>query len=193
MKNDDLEFVVAKSNKENYLMTLQIIYGYISNNEPIPVITAKYLFSILLEKEKFKFKKFAEKAKLAAKHVVDFVLKYPAYELPLEFKNIKPVNESKDNFQLFAEVLLHAFYQYDEKLDAKRKHSDSVGFFYKALTEETINKSGKKIKITKYKLSVLAAVFSKAAEYKGSKLITGKPYEIYQSSRISLSKKPQNI
>jgi hypothetical protein len=193
MKNDDLEFVVAKSNKENYLMTLQIIYGYISNNEPIPVITAKYLFSILLEKEKFKFKKFAEKAKLAAKHVVDFVLKYPAYELPLEFKNIKPVNESKDNFQLFAEVLLHAFYQYDEKLDAKRKHSDSVGFFYKALTEETINKSGKKIKITKYKLSVLATVFSKAAEYKGSKLITGKPYEIYQSSRISLSKKPQNI
>ena len=193
MKNDDLEFVVAKSNVESYLMTLKIIHGYISNNEPIPVITAKYLFSILLEKKKFKFIKYAEKAKLAAKHVVDFVLKYPAYELPLEFKNIKPVNESKYNFQLFAEVLLHAFYQYDEKLDAKRKHSDAVGFFFEALTEETKNKSSKNIKITKYKLSVLATVFSKAAEYKGSKLITGKPQDLYQSSRKSISKKPQNL
>jgi hypothetical protein len=91
MKNNDLELVVAKSNVESYLMTLKIIYDYIDNNEPVPVITAKYLFSVLLEKEQYTFKKFTEKAKLASKHVLDFVSKYPAYELPLEFKNIKPI------------------------------------------------------------------------------------------------------
>lgn len=142
MKNNDLELIVAKSNVESYLMTLKIIHDYISNNEPIPVITAKYLFSVLLEKEQYTFIKFAEKAKIAAKHVIDFVLKYPKYELPLEFKNIKPIRESKDNFQLFAEVLLHAFYQYDKDLGTKRKQNDAIGFFFKALTEETKNKSG---------------------------------------------------
>lgn len=193
MKNNDLELVVAKSKKDSYFITLQIIHGFISNNEPIPVVTAKYLLSILLGKEKYKFIKFAEKAKLAAKHVVDFVSKYPAYELPLVFKNIKPIRRSENNFQLFAEVLLHAFYQYDEDLGKKRKQSDVVGFFYKTLTEETKNKSGKNLKITKYKLFVLATVFSKAAEYKGSKLKVGKPQEIFQSSRTSLRKKPQNL
>jgi hypothetical protein len=193
MKNNDIELVVAKSNKDSYIITLQIIHGFISNNEPIPVVTVKYLLSILLGKEKYKFIKFAEKAKLAAKHVVEFVLKYPAYELPLVFKNTKLISGSENNFQLFAEVLLHAFYQYDEDLGNKRKQSDVVGFFYKTLTEETKNKSGKNIKITKYKLSVLATVFSKAAEYNGSKFKVGKPQEIYQSSRTSLRKKPQNL
>lgn len=191
MKNNDLELVVAKSNKENFFITLQIIHGFISNNEPIPVITAKYLLSILLGKEKYTFIKYAEKAKIAAKHVVEFVSKYPAYELPLEFKYIKPISRSKYNFQIFAEVLLHAFYQYDGDLGGKRKQNDVVGFFFKALREETKNKS--KIKITKYKLVVLATVFSKAADYKGSKLKTGKPQEIFQSSRTSLRKKPQNL
>ena len=191
MKNNDLELVVAKSNKDSYLVTLQIIHGFISNNEPIPVVTAKYLLSILLGKEKYKFIKFAEKAKLAAKHVVDFVSKNPGYELPLVFKNIKPISRSENNFQLFAEVLLHAFYQYDEDLGKKRKQSDVVGFFYKALTEETKNKSGEKIKITKYKLTVLATVFSMASECEGSKLKIEKPHDIFQSSRTSLRKKPQ--
>lgn len=193
MKNNDLELVVAKSNKESYLMTLQIIYDYISNNEPIPVITAKYLFSVLLEKEQHTFIQFAEKAKLAAKHIVDYVSKYPEYELPLVFKNIQPISRSKYNFQLFAELLLHAFYQYDKDLGTKRKQNDPIGFFFKALTEETKNKSGKKIEISKYKLSVLAGVFSMAAEYKGSKPITVKPRDIFQSSRKRLSKKPQNL
>lgn len=193
MKNNDLELVVAKSKKESYFVTLQIIHGFISNNEPIPVITAKYLLSILLGKEKYTFIKYAEKAKIAAKHVVEFVSKYPAYELPLEFKNIKPISGSKFNFQIFAEVLLHAFYQYDEDLGGKRKQSDVVGFFFKALGEETKNKSKKKIKITKYKITVLATVFAMASEYKGSKLKTGKPQEIFQSSRTSLRKKPQNL
>lgn len=193
MKNNDLELVVAKSNKESYLFTLQIIYGYISNNEPIPVITAKYLLSVLLEKEHYTFIKFAEKAKLAAKHVVDYVSKYPAYELPFVFKNIQPISRSKYNFQLFAELLLRAFYQYDQDLGTKRKQYDAIGFFLKALTEETKIKPGKKIKITKYKLVVLAGVFSMAAEYKGSKPITAKPKDIFQSNRIRVSKKPQNL
>jgi hypothetical protein len=193
MKNNDLELVVAKSKKDSYFITLQIIHGFISNNEPIPVVTAKYLLSILLGKEKYKFIKFAEKAKLAAKHVVDFVSKNPGYELPLVFKNIKPISRSENNFQLFAEVLLHAFYQYDEDLGKKRKQSDVVGFFYKALTEETKNKSGEKIKITKYKLTVLATVFSMASECEGSKLKIEKPHDIFQSSRTSLRKKPQNL
>jgi hypothetical protein len=193
MKNNDLELVVAKSNKESYLITLQIIHGFISNNEPIPVVTVKYLLSILLGKEKYKFIKFAEKAKLAAKHVVDFVAKYPAYELPLVFKNIKPISRSENNFQLFAEVLLHAFYQYDEDLGNKRKQNDVVGFFYKTLTEETKNKPGKNIKNTKYKLTVLATVFSMASDCEGSKLKIEKPHDIFQSSRTSLRKKPQNL
>ena len=193
MKNNDLELVVAKSNVESYLMTLKIIYNYIAKNEPVPVITAKYLFSVLLEKKQYTFIKFAEKAKLAAKHVVDYVSKYPAYELPLEFENIKPNSESKENFQEFAELLLHAFYEYDKDLGTKRKQNDAIGFFFKALTEEPKNMSGKKIEISKYKLSVLAGVFSMAAEYKGSKPITVKPRDIFQSSRIRLSKKPQNL
>jgi hypothetical protein len=193
MKNNDLELVVSKSNKDSYLITLQIIHGFISNNEPIPVKTVKYLFSVLLEKEQYTFIKFAEKAKLAAKHVVDFVSKYPAYELPLVFKNIQPISRSKYTFQLFAELLLHAFYQYDKDLGTTRKQSDTVGFFFKALTEETKRKSRKKINITKYKLSVLATVFSMASECEGSKLKIEKPYDIFQSSRKCLSKKPQNL
>lgn len=193
MKNNDLELVVAKSNKESYLITLQIIYSYISNNEPIPVITAKYLLSVLLKKEQYTFITFAEKAKLAAKHVIDYISKYPAYELPLVFKNIQPISRSKYNFQLFAELLLHAFYQYDQDLGTKRKQNDAIGFFIKALTEETKIKPGKKIDISKYKIVVLAGVFSMAAEYKGTKPITAKPHDIFQSNRKSLSKKAQNL
>jgi len=56
-----------------------------------------------------------------------------------------------------------------------------------------LNKSGKKIKITKYKLSVLANVFSMASDCEGSNLKIEKPHDIFQSSRTSLRKKPQNL
>ena len=191
MKNKNLEFIVSASNEESFKRTLQIIYGFIANNEDVPHVPVKYLLSILLSKDNFKLKTYAQKAKKASKYACDFIVKYQDYQLDWKLKENQIGNSTKYDFRLFAQVILQAYFQFDEENGNKFLKDEAVHFFYKALSEELdISKMTlKKEKITNYSLYVMTGVFSISAGHRISNEKNPKPKEIFQSVRNSLKSK----
>ena len=98
MKNKNLEFIVAASNEESFERTLQIIYSYIANNKDIPHVPVKYLLSILLSKNDFKYKTRAQKAKKASQYVSDFISNHKDYQLDWKLKGIEIGKSTKGKF-----------------------------------------------------------------------------------------------
>ena len=188
MKNKNLEFIVSASNEESFKRTLQIIYSYLANNKDIPHVPVKYLLSILLSKKDFNHKTYAQRAKKASEYVSDFILNHKDYQLDWKLKEIEKEKTSKNDFNLFAQVILHAYFQFEEDLAEKCKKNDAVKFFYKALMEElhTPTISLKKEKISRYSIKVMAGVFAMSVEHKLSTKKKPVPYEIFQAVRNSL-------
>jgi hypothetical protein len=86
MKNENLEFVVEKSNIENFKRNIQIILGLIENKQDIPYEPVREMLSFLQQKEKFQYKFFAQKAKKASKYAIDFISTHVHLQTNVDFR-----------------------------------------------------------------------------------------------------------
>ena len=188
MKNKNLEFIVSASNEESFKRTLQIIYGFIANNEDVPHVPVKYLLSILLSKKNYNYRTYAQKAEIASKYVLDFLFNHDEYQLNWKLKNIDTGESTKYDISIFAQVILQAYFLFEEDLTEKCKKDDAVKFFYKALMEElhTPTTSLTKQKKIRYRIKVMVGVFAMSVEHKLSTKKNPVPYEIFQAVRNSL-------
>ena len=195
MKNKNLEFVVEKSNVENFKRNIQIILGLIENKQEIPYAPVKEMLSFLQQKEKFQYKLFAQKAKKASKYAIDFISTHKDYRLDWKLKDIEPTKSTKNDFSIFAQVILHAYFNFSYDHNEDDLKHDAVHFFYKALNEEldTTKMNLKKGKISDYKIFVMAGVFAISAGHTISTKSPLKPQEIYNAVRNTLKKKSKII
>ena len=195
MKNKNLEFIVSESNVESFNRTLQIIFGFLANNNDVPVVTVKYLLSILLSKNDFKYKTRAQKAKKASQYVSDFISNHKDYQLDWKLKGIEIGKSTKYDFSLFAQLMLQAYFQFNYEHGEKDLKIDAVHFFYKTLIEEldTSKMNLKEGKISDYKIYVMAGVFAISAGHTISTKSPLKPQEIYNAVRNTIKKKSKII
>lgn len=190
MEKKDLEIVVPASWRKSFELNMLAINGFLANEENVPAILVKNLFKHILLKKENELKKYGLKAKEEISYVIDFMEKYPQYQLNWKFKTLTAVDETTYDVQKFAMLMIKSFYQYEDSLIVKLDKKKVIEFFYDAFIED-IEGDFEKLpegKISNYTITVMAGLFAIAVGYKGkiSKMYT--PKEIYQFCRHPLGK-----
>jgi len=162
MKNENLEFIVPGSLKDNFLYTRNNIEGYLNKQEMVPPSLVKYLLGCLLTKNKIKKRQNQIEAKAAAERVYERIKSNQSYQF--EWRYVVPGNEKESNHNLLtiSEIIFQAYFDFNRK-DNK---DDAIRFFYEVFDKEVVPANTKRQKsLSKYKKSVLAGVFTVAAGY----------------------------
>ena len=190
METKDLELVVPALWRKSFELNRMAIHGFLVNGENVPAKLVKTLFMQIVLKENMKLRKYDIRAKEEISYVIDFMEKYPQYQLNWKFKTLTAVDETTYDVQKFAMLMIKSFYQYEDSLIVKRDKKKIIEFFYDAFIED-IEGDFEKLpegKISNYTITVMSGLFAIAVGYKGkiSKMYT--PKEIYQFCRHPLGK-----
>lgn len=190
METKDLELVVPALWRNSFELNLKAIRGFLANGENVPAKLVKTLFMQIVLKKDNELRKYDIRAKEKISYVIDFMEKYPQYQLNWKFKALTAVDETAYDVQKFAMLMINSFYQYEDGLLVKRDMKKIIEFFYDAFIED-IEGDFEKLpegKVSNYTITVMAGLFAIAVGYKGKIIKMYTPKEIYQFCRHPLGK-----
>ena len=188
MAKKKLELIVTAENRDLFQYYIRIMYTYYFDKSYIPSRLVKSTLDMLVTKEKHEINSYRKKADIDYKLIEKFIINNPDYDLGWKFKITKEETNLKNNFEIFAKIMLLTYYQnrYDHKNEKKKDEIEK--FFYQRLKNDvTINSNPKNLsKNTDYKKIVLSGVFSNSVGLKDAEFSLYKPKQIFDSIKHKL-------
>ena len=181
MAKKKLELIVTAENRDLFQYYIRIMYTYYFDKSYMPSRLAKSTLDMIVTKEKHEMNSYRKKADIDYKLIEKFIINNPDYDLGWKFKITKEETNLKNNFEIFAKIMLLTHYQnrYDPKNE--RKKDEIEKFFYQRLKDDVTINSKNLSKNTYYKKIVLSGVFSNAVGLKDAKFNLYKPKQIFDS------------